>query len=38
MEGGYRTIESVAFTTKRILQTTKGISEQKADKILAICA
>lgn len=34
-EAGYYTIESVAFTPKRILCTVKGISEAKADKIIA---
>ncbi|CAO1612621.1 unnamed protein product [Parajaminaea phylloscopi] len=34
-EAGYYTIESIAFTPKRILCTVKGISEAKADKILA---
>lgn len=34
-EAGYYTIESIAFTPKRILATVKGISEAKADKILA---
>lgn len=34
-DAGYYTIESIAFTPKRILCTVKGISEAKADKILA---
>lgn len=34
-EAGYNTIEAVAFTPKKILLTVKGISEAKADKILA---
>lgn len=34
-EAGYHTIEAVAFTPKKLLCTIKGISEQKADKILA---
>ena len=40
-EAGFSTIESVAFTPKKILLTVKGISEAKADKILAtgqLCA
>ena len=31
---GYHTIEAVAFTPKKVLQTVKGISEATADKIL----
>lgn len=34
-ERGYHTIESVAFAPKKDLLTIKGISEQKADKIIA---
>jgi DNA repair protein RAD51 len=34
-EAGLNTVESVAFTPKKVLVTIKGISEQKADKILA---
>lgn len=34
-EAGLNTVESVAFTPKKHLITIKGISEQKADKILA---
>lgn len=34
-EFGLNTVESVAFTPKKVLLTIKGISEQKADKILA---
>jgi DNA repair protein RAD51 len=34
-EAGYHTVEAVAFTPKKVLCTIKGISEQKADKILA---
>lgn len=34
-EAGYHTVESVAFTPKKQLCTIKGISEAKADKILA---
>lgn len=34
-EAGYCTLESVAFTPKKILCTIKGISEAKADKIIA---
>ncbi|TLS28534.1 hypothetical protein PpBr36_00403 [Pyricularia pennisetigena] len=35
MEGGYNTVESVAYTPRRMLEQIKGISEQKAGKILA---
>ncbi|KAF8168169.1 Rad51-domain-containing protein [Crassisporium funariophilum] len=34
-EAGLNTVEAVAFTPKKHLLTIKGISEQKADKILA---
>lgn len=34
-ESGYHTIESVAFAPKKYLLAIKGISEQKAEKILA---
>jgi len=34
-EGGYHTVESIAFTTKKLLMNVKGISEAKADKIMA---
>ncbi|UZJ52164.1 hypothetical protein CBS101457_001484 [Exobasidium rhododendri] len=37
-EAGYFTIESVAFTSKKHLYNIKGISEQKADKILDIAS
>lgn len=33
-EGGYSTVESVAFTPKKNLIMIKGISETKADKII----
>jgi DNA repair protein RAD51 len=32
---GLHTVEAVAFTPKKNLLTIKGISEQKADRILA---
>ena len=35
VEFGLNTVEAVAFTPKKTLLTIKGISEQKADKILA---
>ncbi|KAB5580966.1 Rad51-domain-containing protein [Coniochaeta sp. 2T2.1] len=35
VEGGYNTVESVAYTPRRVLEQIKGISEQKASKILA---
>eukprot|EP00002_Diphylleia_rotans_P007672 TRINITY_DN17322_c0_g1_i1.p1 TRINITY_DN17322_c0_g1~~TRINITY_DN17322_c0_g1_i1.p1 ORF type:complete len:338 (+),score=85.44 TRINITY_DN17322_c0_g1_i1:54-1067(+) len=34
-EAGFHTIESVAYTTKKTLLNVKGISEAKADKLLA---
>lgn len=34
MEGGFNTVEAVAYTPKRALEQIKGISEQKANKIL----
>jgi DNA repair protein RAD51 len=35
IDGGYNTVESVAYTPRRVLEQIKGISEQKATKILA---
>jgi DNA repair protein RAD51 len=35
LEAGFHTLESVAFTPKKALLAIKGISEAKADKILA---
>lgn len=35
MDGGYQTVESVAYAPRRMLEQVKGISEQKAVKILA---
>lgn len=35
MEAGYHTVESIAFTPKKAILQVKGISEAKADKILA---
>ncbi|GJE87656.1 DNA repair protein RAD51 [Phanerochaete sordida] len=35
MDSGLNTVESVAYTPKKSLMTIKGISEQKAEKILA---
>jgi DNA repair protein RAD51 len=35
VDGGYQTVESVAYTPRRVLEQLKGISEQKAAKILA---
>jgi hypothetical protein len=34
VEGGFHTVESVAYTPRRILEQIKGISEQKATKVL----
>ncbi|KAG7752483.1 hypothetical protein KL911_003765 [Ogataea haglerorum] len=33
-EAGFHTVESIAYTPKRHIVTVKGISEQKADKLL----
>jgi DNA repair protein RAD51 len=33
-EGGYHTVEAVAFTPKKHLVLVKGLSEAKVDKIL----
>lgn len=33
-EAGYHTIEAVAFTPKKALVQTKGLSENKVDKII----
>ena len=35
MDGGFNTVESVAYTPRRVLEQIKGVSEQKASKILA---
>jgi DNA repair protein RAD51 len=35
VEGGFNTVESVAYTSRRVLEQIKGISEQKATKILS---
>jgi DNA repair protein RAD51 len=32
---GYHTVESIAYATKRALIAVKGISDVKADKLLA---
>jgi DNA repair protein RAD51 len=34
-EAGFHTVESIAFTPKKALVAIKGISDQKADKILS---
>lgn len=34
VDAGYNTVESVAYTPRKILEQIKGISEQKATKIL----
>ena len=34
-DAGLHTIESIAYTPKKVLVGIRGISEQKADKILA---
>jgi DNA repair protein RAD51 len=35
VEGGFNTVESIAYTPRRALEQIKGISEQKASKLLA---
>lgn len=35
IEAGYHTVESIAFVPKKHLITVKGISEAKADKLIA---
>ena len=35
MDGGFNTVESVAYTPRLALEQIKGISEIKAGKILA---
>lgn len=34
VDGGFNTVEAVAYTPRRVLEQIKGISEQKAAKIL----
>lgn len=34
IDGGFNTVEAVAYTPRRTLEQIKGISEQKATKIL----
>lgn len=34
IDGGFNTVEAVAYTPRRVLEQIKGISEQKATKIL----
>lgn len=34
IEGGFHTVESVAYTPKMVLERIKGVSEQKATKVL----
>lgn len=34
VDGGFNTVESVAYTPRRMLEQIKGISEVKAGKIL----
>lgn len=34
VDGGYNTVEAVAYTPRKLLEQIKGISEQKATKIL----
>ena len=35
MEAGYYTVESVAYSLKKNLMLIKGISDQKAEKLIA---
>lgn len=35
VDGGYNTVESIAYARRGALEQIKGISEQKATKILA---
>lgn len=35
LEAGYHTVESVAYSTRKALMSVKGITEAKADKLLA---
>ncbi|EEP78569.1 DNA repair protein RAD51 [Uncinocarpus reesii 1704] len=35
IDGGYHTVEAVAYTPKKVLEQIKGISEQKAARVLA---
>lgn len=37
-EAGYNTVESVAYSTRKALTKIKGISDAKADKLLAEAA
>jgi hypothetical protein len=34
IEGGFHTVEAVAYTPKMVLERIKGVSEQKATKVL----
>lgn len=34
-EGGFYTVESIAYAPKKLLLAVKGISETKADKLLS---
>lgn len=34
VDGGFNTVESIAYTPKKALELLKGVSEQKATKIL----
>ncbi|KAG9607077.1 hypothetical protein KCU84_g4837, partial [Aureobasidium melanogenum] len=38
VEGGFHTVESVAYTPKMVLERIKGVSEQKATKVLVEAA
>jgi DNA repair protein RAD51 len=38
MQGGYFTVEAIAYAPKKAVYQVQGISEQKADKIMAECA
>ncbi len=37
IEAGYYTVESIAYTPKKTILLIKGISEAKAEKLIAEC-
>lgn len=37
LEAGFYTVESILYTTKKTLVKTKGITDNKIDKIIAAC-
>jgi len=34
MDAGFKTVESIMFSTRKLLVSVKGMSEQKIDKII----